>query len=92
MLYNPAPSPKNAAVTNPPFSTMILLPLVNISDELSVKNKLESNTPEPLDTINEPVIDVLVLILNPSKLTEAVLLPLTILFNSNPVTPEAGIL
>ena len=41
-------------------------------------------------TFNEPVIDVLVLMLNPSKLIDAVLLPLLIKFNANPVTPLAG--
>ena len=33
-----------------------------------------------------------VLICNPSKSIDAVLLPLTILFNCNPVTPVAGML
>ena len=41
-------------------------------------------------TFNDPVIDVLVLILKPSKLIEAVLLPLVIWFNCKPVTPLAG--
>jgi hypothetical protein len=81
MLYKPAPSPKKAAVINPPFSTMILLPLVNINDELLVKNKLESKTPAPLDTVNEPVIDVFVLICKPSSSIDAVALPLAILSN-----------
>ena len=41
-------------------------------------------------TNNEPVIDVLVLICKPSKSIDAVLLPLLIKFNFNPVTPDAG--
>jgi len=43
-------------------------------------------------TFNDPVIDVSLLTCKPLALTEAVTAPLTILFNSKPVTPDAGML
>ena len=44
------------------------------------------------DTVNAPVIAVSVLTLKPFKSIAAELLPLKILFNCKPVTPDAGML
>ena len=47
ILYKPAPSPINEALTVPPLLTMILLPLSKTSELLSVKYKNELLTPVP---------------------------------------------
>ena len=89
------------ALTEPDAS---ILKLVNIPPFGTTKLEDSTLTLEPLkgailltvnkpSIITEPVISVLVLILNPSVCEiDAVALPSTILFNSNPVTPLDGIL
>ena len=54
-------------------------------------NKLDKKLTSEL-TVNEPVIVELAFTCKPFASTDAVTAPLTILFNSNPVTPLAGIL
>ena len=101
-FINPSALPLNAdALTEPDDN---ILKLVNIPPFGTTKLEDSILTLEPLkgailltlnkpSIITEPVISVLVLILNPSVCEiDAVALPSTILFNSNPVTPLDGIL